>query len=163
MAPAGVAPDLPRSGAGRRGHRRPQLPVRVDQQVAPQGTAVGGAAYQKLGSYTFTAAGPIRIVLGADANGPVVADAVRVAPALPAILDDNAVGGSQTGTWSVASGGGTGGEYRVAAAGTGSSAATWQAGAPGPGLYLILPRSAATGAGQHTQAGTRVRESFLGV
>jgi hypothetical protein len=53
--------------------------VRVDQRQAPAGSSVGGMAYQSLGVVTLTT-GPLRVVLGNDADGYVIADAVRVAP-----------------------------------------------------------------------------------
>jgi hypothetical protein len=49
-----------------------------DQQRPPVGPATNGVTYMSLGEYQFSN-GPIRVVLGNDADGSVVADAIRVA------------------------------------------------------------------------------------
>ncbi|WP_435009727.1 Calx-beta domain-containing protein [Tundrisphaera lichenicola] len=51
--------------------------VRVNQSLAPTGTTVGGQTFQSLGSFAITGS-TLRVVLGADANGLVSADAIRI-------------------------------------------------------------------------------------
>jgi hypothetical protein len=79
------------------------------------------------------------VVLGNDADGYVIADAIRIAPpiVLPAIVDNGDPGYSQVGSWTSATGfGGYLGDLSFAAAGDGSSTATWQAGLV-PGSYDV--------------------------
>ncbi|HEX8204271.1 MAG TPA: hypothetical protein VF590_27585, partial [Isosphaeraceae bacterium] len=55
----------------------------VNQRSAPVGPEMGGVAYQSLGVVTLTG-GSLRVVLDNWADGFVVADAVRIAPATAA-------------------------------------------------------------------------------
>ena len=112
--------------------------VRVNQQIAPSGgTTINGVTYQNLGSYPVYS-GTLRVVLGNDADGFVIADSSYVSAAtIPAVVDNGDPNYAEAGTWSTAGGGGVNGSYRFAAAGTGASTATWQIAIPGPGSYDV--------------------------
>jgi hypothetical protein len=70
--------------------------VLVNQQSAPSGsTTLGGVTFQNLVSVHITT-GTIRVVLTDNANGFVVADAVRVTPIPAPVIDLNWVGGGLT-------------------------------------------------------------------
>ena len=58
------------------------LTVRVDQRPAPSGTLAGGVAFQNLATVQITS-GTLRVVLSDNADGYIVADAVRVMPVDP--------------------------------------------------------------------------------
>jgi hypothetical protein len=66
--------------------------VLVNQQVAPVGPASGGVVFESLGTVSVKS-GTLAVVLGNNADGYVIADAVRVAPAapIPTTLDANGV------------------------------------------------------------------------
>jgi hypothetical protein len=67
--------------------------VVVNQQSAPSGsTTLGGVVFQDLASVHITS-GTIRVVLSDNANGYVVADAVRFAPIAAPLVDLNWTGG----------------------------------------------------------------------
>ena len=55
--------------------------VRVDQRGWPTGASVGGVSFQGLGRFRLSGTGALRVVLGNDADGFVIADAVRVVAA----------------------------------------------------------------------------------
>ncbi|HWE97544.1 MAG TPA: RHS repeat-associated core domain-containing protein [Tepidisphaeraceae bacterium] len=116
--------------------------ARLNQQLAPSGPSYGGVNYQDLGTVAVSS-GTLKVVLANDADGYVIADAVRVlATTSPASFsDDLEVGYTETGTWSGAGGGSDGdGEYRYAA-GTNSSSvtatATWQSSSVAAGTYDV--------------------------
>ncbi|WP_406693968.1 Ig-like domain repeat protein [Singulisphaera sp. Ch08] len=54
--------------------------VRIDQRIAPVGTTVGGVVFQSLGTVTVNS-GMLRVELANDANGFIIADAVRISTA----------------------------------------------------------------------------------
>jgi subtilase family serine protease len=71
--------------------------VLVNQQPNPTGsTTVGGVVFQNLVSIPINS-GTIQIVLSDNANGFVVADAVRIVPIPAPVVDLNWVGGGLTG------------------------------------------------------------------
>ncbi|MCI0459041.1 MAG: S8 family serine peptidase [Gemmataceae bacterium] len=70
--------------------------VLVDQRPAPSGTVVGGVAFQALASVRVSS-GTVRVVLSDNANGYVVADAVRVVQIPPPVVDLNWSGGGISG------------------------------------------------------------------
>jgi hypothetical protein len=113
--------------------------VTVNQQQAPSGPTVGGVSYQSLGIFQASS-GTLRVVLGNNANGFVIADAVSVAPeALPVLVDNGTANYSETGTWSTAGGGGFDGSYRFAAGSPGgaTATATWQFAVPPASGYNV--------------------------
>src|SRR5262249_685282 len=70
--------------------------VLVDQSVAPSGTVVGGAAFQNLATVRITGSS-LKVVLSDNANKDVVADAVRLVPIPPPVIDLNWSGGGISG------------------------------------------------------------------
>lgn len=66
--------------------------VRINQRLAPAGSNVNGIVFQTVGVMTVTG-GSLRVVLGNDANGYVIADAVRIVPVPPPVIDLNWSGG----------------------------------------------------------------------
>jgi hypothetical protein len=68
--------------------------VRVNQQPEPSGTSYGGRPFQSLGTFTVTGGGPLTVTLAGDANGYVIADAIRVAAATTIPLAGRAPGRS---------------------------------------------------------------------
>jgi hypothetical protein len=106
--------------------------VPVNQQANPSGGVTqGGVTYQSLGSFQVNS-GTLRVVLGNNADGFVVADSVYVAPPafFSAVVNSSGPNYTQVGSWSAAGGGGVGGSYEFAPAGNGSSTAVWQVGVP---------------------------------
>src|SRR6202022_1628134 len=89
--------------------------------------------------------GTLTVMLSNNANGYVLADAIRVAvatppppPTLPSIIDDGTAGYMQTGpNWQSWTQNGYGGELRYAPAGAGESAATWQLQGLTSGSYIV--------------------------
>jgi hypothetical protein len=74
------------------------LPVYVNQKLAPVGVSANGETWQELGVYQASATGTLAVTLANNANGYVIADAVRLEPVPaggPAIM-------VQAGTGSVA-------------------------------------------------------------
>ncbi|WP_406700163.1 Ig-like domain repeat protein [Singulisphaera sp. Ch08] len=113
--------------------------VRVNQRNAPAGEVIaGGVLFQSLGTVTISG-GPLRIELGNDADGYVMADAIRInelSPFAPVIADDGQIGYSQVGPWKgFASGYGNTGRY--APAGDGSAIASWNFVPLAPASYEI--------------------------
>jgi hypothetical protein len=51
--------------------------VLINQKVDPVGTTVGTSVFQSLGTFTITS-GTLKVVLSNNANGYVIADALRV-------------------------------------------------------------------------------------
>src|SRR5262249_27275099 len=70
--------------------------IRINQKNAPVGTTVNGFVFQTLVLTNITS-GAVTISLGNDANGFVIADAVRVVPLPPPVIDLNWSGGGITG------------------------------------------------------------------
>lgn len=101
------------------------LTTAINQQTSPSLNTFDGSLWQNLGRITVT--GEVTIELTDNANGFVVADAVRVVPARNVTVDDGDTGYSESGTgWSA--GGNPGAyqnDYRVHTAGTGANKATW--------------------------------------
>jgi hypothetical protein len=115
--------------------------VRVNQQLAPVGPSYGGVTFMDLGP-VHSSSGTLRVVLGNDADGTVVADAVRVLPVASAssLVDDNEAGYAETGAWTGAGGGGYDGGYRFAApsaGGAATSTATWTSTGLASGTYDV--------------------------
>ncbi|WP_329246906.1 exo-alpha-sialidase [Streptomyces sp. NBC_01478] len=107
--------------------------VRVNQQV-------DGGRWISLGKYAFTAGSKAVVQLSDDANGYVVADAVRItAQGLVADNDDPGTYSVVSGTWNPASTvkGYWGTSYRTHAAGTGTSVVRWQSDVPASGVYDV--------------------------
>jgi subtilisin family serine protease len=73
-----------------------QATARINQQLAPSGTSINGFVFQSLGTFAV-ASGTLRVVLGNDANAYVIADAVRLVPVPPPIVDLSWSGGGITG------------------------------------------------------------------
>ncbi|MEV6484490.1 exo-alpha-sialidase [Streptomyces sp. NPDC051576] len=108
-------------------------PVRVNQKV-------DGGRWISLGKYSFTAGSKAVVQLSDDADGYVVADAVRItAQGLVADNDDASTYSVVSGTWNPASGikGYYGASYRTHAAGTGTSVVRWQSAIPSSGMYDV--------------------------
>ena len=78
--------------------------IEVNQQTAPQGEMAEGWVWQLVGSYRITT-GQMRVVLSDDADGYVVADAVRIVDPLTLYWDANgsSAGVGGTGTWDTTS------------------------------------------------------------
>ncbi|WP_427925497.1 exo-alpha-sialidase [Streptomyces sp. cg40] len=107
--------------------------VRVDQTV-------NGGSWISLGKYSFTAGSKAVVQLSDDADGYVVADAVRItSQGLVADNDDATKFSTVSGTWNPASGieGFWGASYRTHAAGTGTSVVRWQSDVPASGVYDV--------------------------
>jgi uncharacterized delta-60 repeat protein/RHS repeat-associated protein len=105
--------------------------VRINQQFAPDEVTVDGQPWESLGVYQFSS-GKLVVSLSDDANGYVIADAVRIVevPAVtqtPTVIDDgdaayteaggNWLGYSETGAYQ--------GDFRYHAAGAGQNSASW--------------------------------------
>lgn len=107
--------------------------VRVNQQE-------NGGRWISLGKYAFTAGSKAVVQLSDDADGYVVADAVRItAQGLVADNDDPGTYSVVSGTWNPATGvkGYWGTSYRTHAAGTGTSVVRWQRDVPASGVYDV--------------------------
>ncbi|WP_406696275.1 hypothetical protein V5E97_35330 [Singulisphaera sp. Ch08] len=113
--------------------------VRIDQRTSPSGSVTsGGVTFQTLGSVVING-GTLRVELANDADGYLIADAVRIGdptPFAPIIGDDGQAGYSQSGPWSSFAGGYSG-TARYVGPGTGSSAATWLQTGLAPGSYEV--------------------------
>ena len=105
--------------------------VRLNQQSTPTDTTIDGQAWQNMGVYQASS-GKLVIQLSDDANGNVVADAVRLVEVIPpvsppAVVDtadpSYAEGGSDWLGWTDS--GYYGGDCRYHAAGTGQNTASW--------------------------------------
>jgi subtilisin family serine protease len=70
--------------------------VLVNQKPAPSGTVVGGAAFQSLATVRLTGT-TLKVVLADNADGVVVADAVRLVPVPPPVVDLSWSGGGISG------------------------------------------------------------------
>ena len=70
--------------------------VTVNQKANPAGTQIGTSVFQSLGNFTI-ASGTLKVVLSNNANGYVIADALRVAMPPNTTVDMNWTGGSLTG------------------------------------------------------------------
>src|SRR5262249_40516285 len=70
--------------------------VKVDQRKAPQGDTADGQTWQLLGHYIITT-GKMTVTLTNQANGVVVADAIRVVPTRS--VDDGDLSSSLNGNW----------------------------------------------------------------
>jgi glucose/arabinose dehydrogenase len=129
--------------------------VTLDQRLAPVGTLVNGATFQSLGPVSLTS-GTLTVVLSDNADGFVMADAVRVVGALRplgSIIVDNtdAVGYAESGQgWQSLASEGYNGNLRYAPAGSGNTA-TWQVTGLLTGDYDVQVTWTA-GANQATQA-----------
>jgi IPT/TIG domain len=103
--------------------------VAINQQLKPVGASVSGVVFQSLGTFTI-ASGSLRVVLSNNANGYVIADAMRTVLSLPStgwIIDNGQTGYSETGSWASYTGlTHYGPDFRYTAGGTGASTATWQ-------------------------------------
>ncbi|MER7694623.1 exo-alpha-sialidase [Streptomyces sp. NPDC097610] len=108
--------------------------VRVNQQQ-------NGGRWVSLGKYSFTAGTRAVVELSDNANGYVVADAVRItAQGLVADNDDATTYSVVSGTWSGPAtmvAGYYGASYRTHAAGTGTSVVRWQSYVPASGTYDV--------------------------
>ncbi|MEV6971270.1 exo-alpha-sialidase [Hamadaea sp. NPDC051192] len=106
--------------------------VRVDQRSE-------GSRWVVLGAYSFVAGDTATIALTDDANGTVVADAVRLVR-LGGVADNDTASFTQvSGAWNNATGvtGYYGVNYRTAPAGTGTSVASWTTDVPVAGVYQV--------------------------
>ena len=109
----------------------PLATVRMNQQYAPCDASIDGSQWQSLGVYT-AASGDLVVQLSDDANGFVVANAVRLVPVetpatAPSVIDTGDAAYAETGnTWLTWDGSGLyEGDCRYAPAGTGQNTATW--------------------------------------
>ncbi|WP_406699029.1 tandem-95 repeat protein [Singulisphaera sp. Ch08] len=113
--------------------------VRIDQRNNPAGAVTaGGAVFQTLGTVAITGT-TLRVELGNDADGFVIADAVRLSepvPFAPVLSDDGQSDYNQAGPW-VSYSGGYGGTARYVAPGGGSDTASWQYTGLVPGSYEV--------------------------
>jgi len=109
----------------------PLATVRLNQQATPTDIAFDNFTWQSAGIYRPTS-GQLTVQLSDDANGYVVADAVRIVQlplqtTTPSVIDDGDAAYAETGSaWLGWSGAGTyQGDCRYAPAGTGQNTATW--------------------------------------
>ncbi|WP_406696653.1 tandem-95 repeat protein [Singulisphaera sp. Ch08] len=112
--------------------------VRVDQRLAPIGVSMYGSIFQSLGTVMLTGT-TLRVVLSNDADGYVIADAIRISepiPILPKFSDDTQPNTVQSGTWESFSTG-YGDTARYSAPGDGSASLTWVQSALAPDTYEI--------------------------
>ena len=129
--------------------------VQLNQQATPTDATIDGQAWQSAGVYS-AASGTLVVRLSDDANGDVVADAIRlvavVPPATPpSVIDDGDTSYAETGgSWLGWTGPGyEGGGCRYAPAGTGQNTASWTfAGLDPSEQYQVL----ATWAGDSSHA-----------
>jgi RHS repeat-associated protein len=115
---------------------------RVNQEI-------GGGQWNLLGIYAFDPAAGHKVVLSGDANGYVVADAIRYVqqPSPPPgaiIVDNDDPETSTAGAWVTTSGPGAGDfwgpDWRHSAAGTGADSFTWTPTIPTAGRYHVYAR-----------------------
>jgi hypothetical protein len=111
----------------------------VNQQLRPNHVIASGAAWYHLGVFNV-ASGSLDVLLSDDANGYVIADAVRVEylGASPVqVQDDGDLGFTSTDGFFSSAGQGQGGDVQFAAAGDGSEQATWTFTALPAGVYRV--------------------------
>ena len=117
--------------------------VQLNQQSAPTDATIDGWTWQSVGTYQAES-GTLVVSLSDDANGYVVADAVRLVEVTPAtttptIVDNADAAFAETGSdwlgWS--SSDNYGGGCRYAPAGTGSNTASWTFSPPPVGTYQV--------------------------
>ena len=134
--------------------------VQVDQQQAPAGFFDAGADWEDLGTAYQVSGDTLVVTLSDDANGFVIADAVRieqtVAPPPSDIIDDGDAGFQMIGDWTHAAGVGYQGDLRYSAAGTGADLATWTFGGLTPGQYYNVSVTWLAKANRATDAPYRV-------
>jgi BNR repeat-like domain len=113
-------------------HAEGSATVRVDQRSE-------GSRWVVLGAYSFVAGDTATIALTDDADGTVVADAVRLVR-IGEVADNDTTNFAQvSGTWNKATGvsGYYGENYRTSPAGTGTNAARWTLDVPAAGVYQV--------------------------
>ncbi|MEZ6147911.1 MAG: right-handed parallel beta-helix repeat-containing protein [Planctomycetaceae bacterium] len=117
--------------------------VRVNQELAPDDFTDRGSNWEELAIVGITGS-ELVVQLSDDANGYVIADAIRIEqtmlPPLPqgTIIDDGDAGFATTIGWNApASGLGRDGDLRNAASGDGSKVATWTFSGLTPGDYQV--------------------------
>jgi uncharacterized repeat protein (TIGR03803 family) len=113
--------------------------VKVNQKLAPTGGSIlNGVGFQSLGRFTI-ASGTVKVVVSDNADGYVIADAMLAQQAaFPAVVDNSQFGYTDAGVWaSFSDPAAYLGNERYAAAGTGSSTATWQASGLAAGVYDV--------------------------
>jgi len=117
--------------------------TRLDQQFAPTDATIDGQGWESLGVYTATS-GTLVVKLGDNADGDVIANAVRIVEVPPVttpptIVDNADAGYAESGSgwlgWSDAAS--YQGGFRYCPAGTGQNAATWSFPALPAGQYLV--------------------------
>ncbi len=97
----------------------------VNQQQAPSGFTAAGGTWQGLGTFVATGS-TLTVTLSNDANAYVIADAIRLQRVVnQQVSDDGGATWTATGSWAIGSSPGYDGNVHDAAAGDGSSAATW--------------------------------------
>ncbi len=111
--------------------------VPVDQQAAPDDFTDQGAVWETLGTYTIMG-NTLRVKLSDNANGLLIADAVRIERVrdLPLIIDNGDTGFSAIGDWVPYSSLGFEGDLQYNAAGAGSDTASWSF-TVAPGTYQV--------------------------
>jgi autotransporter-associated beta strand protein len=125
--------------------------VRLNQQFAPSDATMDGYGWESLGVYTPTS-GTLAVQLSDDADGDVVADAIRVVEVPPVVTPPSVIdtgdaayqeGGSNWLGYSEAAA--YQGSFRYHAPGDGSDTATWTASALLPGVYQVYTTWSAAG------------------
>ncbi|WP_405735537.1 exo-alpha-sialidase [Streptomyces sp. NBC_01537] len=109
------------------------------QTTVPVNETSGGGRWVVLGEYTFSGGGDGTIELSDDADGTVIADAVRLAYR-GAVTDNDSTGYTAvSGTWNAGATvtGFQGQNYRTHAAGTGTSVVRWQSPVRASGGYDV--------------------------
>ena len=112
--------------------------IDVDQRANPSGEILGGRPWQSIGVFN-NSSGTLTVRLSDDANGVVIADAVRIVKLDTSIVDNGDTNYSETGTWK--SGSASLWNYlfdnRFHAAGDGSSTASWSFSGLANGAYEV--------------------------
>ena len=114
--------------------------IDINQRVNPNGATLGGRPWQSLGVFGIDS-GTLKVVLSDDANGIVMADAIRIVRVADTLLVDNGDADySETGTgWGSA--GTSAANYlqdtRYHLAGSGSNTANWQFNSLADGAYEV--------------------------
>ncbi len=97
----------------------------VNQQLAPSSFIDAGGSWQGLGTFVATGS-TLTVTLPNDANGYVIADAIRLQRVVDQqVSDDTDATWTTTGPWTIGINPGYDGNVHYAASGNGSSAATW--------------------------------------